>query len=129
MTMICRKLWVGLEGMLLRMHEREKISANDAEHAADGGSDQALQAHSAQPPLKHDDSEADQQTDACGFIGGQAKRMNEETNDSDDEDKQKAYEYDVHVQYLSRGRHRSRDSRPRRPFRVNDSRTPGPAFY
>src|SRR5208283_3235665 len=110
-------------------HEREQIRADDAEHAADGGSDQAPQAHGAQPPLKHDYGKADQQTYAGSLVCGQAKGMNDEANDTDDEDKQKAYEYDVHVYYLSRGRLRLRDSCPRRPFRANDSRTPGPAFY
>src|SRR5208337_350594 len=93
--------------------ERKQISANDAEHAADGGSNQAPQAHGAQSPLEHNDGDADHQTDGCGLVCGQAKRMNEEANNSNDENKQKAYEYDVHGQDLSRGRLRSRDSRPR----------------
>ena len=33
---------------------------------------------------------------AAAWFAGQAKRMNEKADDSDDEDKQKAYEYDVH---------------------------------
>ncbi len=49
--------------MLLRMTSAKKISANDAEHAADGGANQALQAHHAQPPFKYDDSGTDQQAD------------------------------------------------------------------
>src|SRR5208283_525668 len=43
--------------------EREKISANDAEHAADGGPDQALQAHRAQSPLENDDGHTDRQAE------------------------------------------------------------------
>jgi len=45
------------------MTSAEKISANDTEHAADCGSDQALQAHRAQSPLEHDDGDADHQAD------------------------------------------------------------------
>src|SRR3984893_4141328 len=74
--------------------ERAKVSAHDTEHAADRGSDQALQTHCAQPPLKHDDGDADQQTDGGIKPGGQIKRMNESADDSDDEDKQKAYKDD-----------------------------------
>jgi len=67
--------------------EGEKISAKDAEHAPDGGSNQALQAHRAQPPLERDDGDADQQTDGGCKVCGQVKRTNKKANDTDDDDK------------------------------------------
>ena len=71
--------------------EGEKISAKNAQHAADGGSDEALQAHGAQTPLEHYDGDAEQQADDGGIGLRQVKGAKEKADDTDDEDKQKAY--------------------------------------
>ena len=82
--------------MLLRMTSAKQISAEDAEHAADGGADQALQAHHPQPPFEHDDGGADQQADGGIQVRGQVKGMDERADNTDNKNKQKAYKYDVH---------------------------------
>ncbi len=76
--------------------EREKIRANDTQHATDGGADKPLKAHHAQPPLEGDDGDADQQANDSIQVSGQVKWMNEEADNSDDEDEQKTNKYDVH---------------------------------
>src|SRR5208282_2128989 len=59
--------------------------------AAEGGANQALQAHRTQPPLEHNDGATDQQTDSGGKVPGQVKRTNDKADNTDDKDKQKAY--------------------------------------
>jgi len=76
--------------------EGEEISADDTEHASNGGADQPFQAHHAQSPLEDDYDDADQQANGGVEVPGQVKRIDEEADNSDDENKQKTNKYDVH---------------------------------
>ena len=87
---------VHLEGWDAADDQREKISTNDTEDAADRRADQPLQAHGAQAPFENNDRAADQDADDGIQVRGQIKRSNAVADKPDKQNKQKAYKYDVH---------------------------------
>ena len=61
----CRKLWVAPGSQAVANDQAEEVSADDAEDAADHGSDQPLQADLAQANLEQNHRQAEQQAHAC----------------------------------------------------------------
>ena len=73
--MICRKLCVCPGGTLLADDQGKKVGAEDAEDAADGRPDQALQADQTKSPFKEDDGDSDYCSDRRVALGSQAERL------------------------------------------------------
>ena len=60
---------------LLRMTSAEQVRADDAQHAADGSADQALEADCTEARLEENDGSADQQADQQVLDRLKSKRM------------------------------------------------------
>ena len=77
----------------------EQVGAQDSQSAADHRSNQALQAHHAEPDFKENDEDANRHSHATckpGREPGQAKRLQRVTDKSNDSDKNKTNEEQVH---------------------------------
>ena len=61
-------------------HQGEQVGTENAQHAADRGSDQTLQADQTQPPFEDDDGNAEQRPDSGIQLGIQTKGLNQVTS-------------------------------------------------
>ena len=78
-------MWPG--GNAVANDQGKQVGAEDAEDAAHGGANQALQADPTQPPFEQDDAETDERAHPGIQPGGQVERISQVAGNSNYENK------------------------------------------
>ena len=83
-------------------YQGKEVGAADAEDAADGCTDQPLQAHRAKLPFEQNDSHPDRRPDQSILRPSQPERFNKVAGNRNNYDKKKTYQYQIHRMTLPR---------------------------
>ena len=93
MTMICRKLCSGAGRDAVANDQRKQVSADNPQHAADGGPNQTLQADPAQLPFEQHDDRANPSSNRRVLLGRQAEWINQVASNPNYKNKENPNQY------------------------------------